>query len=77
MTFNGALADVAQKNGAMLTDQYTPFLGHGHHFMVMTCPHYMTDAVGWMDDIIHPNAAGHEDLFQQWKKVADRMYGAP
>ncbi|HET6282347.1 MAG TPA: SGNH/GDSL hydrolase family protein [Polyangia bacterium] len=73
-SFNTALQDVAQKKGATITDQYTPFLGHGHHYMVMTCPHYMAGAVGWMADLIHPNAAGHADLFEQWKKVVDRLY---
>lgn len=72
--FNTALAGVAQKNNATLTDQYTPFLGHGHHYMVMTCPHYIAGAAGWMDDLIHPNAAGHTDLFEQWKKVVDQLY---
>jgi lysophospholipase L1-like esterase len=73
-SFNTALKDVAQKMGATITDQYTPFLGHGHHYMVATCPHYMAGAVGWMADLIHPNPAGHVDLFEQWKKVVDRLY---
>jgi lysophospholipase L1-like esterase len=72
--FNGELAKLAQAKGASLTDQYTPFLGHGHHYNVMRCPHFMTGAAGWMSDLIHPNAAGHEDLFQQWKKTVDALY---
>jgi lysophospholipase L1-like esterase len=73
-TFNEALATTAQKNGAALTDQYTPFLGHGHNYNVMRCPHFMAGAAPWMADLIHPNAAGHTDLFEQWKKVVDRLY---
>ena len=73
-SLNTALQGVAQKKGATITDQYTPFLGHGHHYMVMTCPHYMAGEVGWMADLIHPNAAGHTDLFEQWKKVVDRLW---
>jgi lysophospholipase L1-like esterase len=73
-TFNGELAKLAQKHGAALTDQYTPFLGHGHHYNVMRCPHFLSGAMPWMADLIHPNPAGHEDLFQQWKKVVDGLY---
>jgi lysophospholipase L1-like esterase len=72
--FNGELAKVAQAKGATITDQYTPFLGHGHHYNVVKCPHYMVGAVGWMSDLIHPNAAGHADLFEQWKRTVDGLY---
>jgi hypothetical protein len=51
----------------VLTDQDGPFLGHGHHYDVASCPHYKADQAPWMDDLIHPNAAGHENLFQQWE----------
>jgi hypothetical protein len=73
-TFNGELARVAMQRGASFTDQYTPFLGHGHHAAVMRCPHFKPGSVGWMGDLIHPNAAGHENLFQQWKKTVDGLY---
>ena len=73
-TFNDRLAGVAQSKGATLTDQFTPFLGHGHHYGVMSCPHFMAGAAPWMGDLIHPNPAGHDDLFQQWKKTVDHLY---
>jgi lysophospholipase L1-like esterase len=72
--FNAALAQLARDKGAVLTDQYTPYLGHGHHFQVRMCPHFKAGATPFMDDLIHPNAAGHENLFQQWKGVIDRLY---
>jgi lysophospholipase L1-like esterase len=72
--FNDELAKLAQARGATITDQYTPFLGHGHHYNVMSCPHYIPGAAGWMSDLIHPNAAGHADLFEQWKKTVDGLY---
>jgi lysophospholipase L1-like esterase len=73
-TFNQTLQDIATRTGAHLTDQFTPFLGHGHHYDVASCPHYQPGAAPWMSDLIHPNGAGHEDLFQQWKVVVDRLY---
>ena len=39
-----------------------------------TCPHFKANLTPWMDDLIHPNAAGHENLFQQWKATVDRLY---
>jgi lysophospholipase L1-like esterase len=72
--FNTALATLAREKGAQITDQYTPFLGHGHHYQVRSCPHFKADARPFMDDLIHPNAAGHDNLFQQWKAVIDRLY---
>jgi len=72
--FNKELATIASAKGAVLTDQHTPFLGHGHHYSVRTCPHYKDNQTPWMDDLIHPNAAGHENLFQQWKATVDRLY---
>jgi lysophospholipase L1-like esterase len=73
-TFNQTLQDVATRTRATLTDQFTPFLGHGHHYMVSSCPHYQPGAAPWMSDLIHPNEAGHADLFQQWKTVVDGLY---
>lgn len=72
--FNKELATIAGAKGASLTDQHTPFLGHGHHYSVNTCPHFKANLTPWMDDLIHPNAAGHENLFQQWKATVDRLY---
>jgi lysophospholipase L1-like esterase len=72
--FNEALAKVAQSKGASFTDQFTSYLGHGHHYRVMTCPHYMAGATAWMDDLIHPNVAGHTNIFEQWQKTVDGLY---
>jgi lysophospholipase L1-like esterase len=72
--FNQELAAIAAAKGARLTDQYTPYRGHGHHYNVARCPHYAAGATPFMDDLIHPNAAGHDNLFQQWKRVVDQLY---
>ena len=74
-SYNMELAAIATANGALLTDQHTPYLGHGHHYNVRSCPHYQAGAAPFMGDLIHPNRAGHENLFQQWKKLVDRLYG--
>jgi lysophospholipase L1-like esterase len=73
-SLNDSLKAIASSKGAELTDQFTPFLGHGHHYNVSSCPYYQPDAAPWMDDLIHPNPAGHSDLFEQWKKVVDGLY---
>jgi lysophospholipase L1-like esterase len=72
--FNQELAAIAAAHGARLTDQYTPYRGHGHHYNVARCPHYAAGATPFMDDLIHPNPAGHDNLFQQWKRVVDQLY---
>jgi lysophospholipase L1-like esterase len=76
-TYNELLAKLAADNGAVLVDQHTPYLGHGHHYAVASCPHHQPGAQPFMGDLIHPNAAGHDNLFQQWKKVVDGLYGMP
>jgi lysophospholipase L1-like esterase len=73
-TFNETLASIATRHDAKLVDQFTPFLGHGHHFAVATCPHYQPGATPWMGDLIHPNPAGHAALFDRWKELADDLY---
>lgn len=72
--YNDVLARLAAEAGAVITDQYTPYLGHGHHHAVRACPHYQAGMTPFMNDIIHPNAAGHDHLFQQWKAVVDGFY---
>jgi lysophospholipase L1-like esterase len=72
--FNGELMGIAAARGARLTDQYTPYRGHGHHHAIARCPHYAAGTTPFMDDLIHPNAAGHDNLFQQWKRVVDDLY---
>jgi lysophospholipase L1-like esterase len=73
-SYNDVLARLAHDNGAVLTEQYTPYLGHGHHYAVKTCPHYQAGLTPFMNDLIHPNVAGHDHLFQQWKQVVDGFY---
>jgi lysophospholipase L1-like esterase len=72
--FNAELKGVAMRAGATIVDQYMPFLGHGHHYNVRTCPHYVQEAASWMDDLIHPNATGHNSLFERWKQAVDGLY---
>jgi hypothetical protein len=68
------LARIAQENRALLVDQYTPYLGHGHHYALARCPHYQANAQPFMGDLIHPNVAGHDHLYQQWKKAVAGVY---
>jgi lysophospholipase L1-like esterase len=74
--FNGVVADIVKDKQAntILIDQYTPYLGHGHHFDVATCPHYKAGSVGYMKDTIHANAAGNEALAKELGKAADLLY---
>jgi lysophospholipase L1-like esterase len=73
--FNEQLAQLAKDHsGAYIADQYTSFLGHGHHYAAMACPHYMPNAVPWMDDLIHPNVAGHANLGAVFAAAADKLY---
>ncbi len=73
--FNNNLRTVADaRDNVVLTDQHSPYLGHGHHYNVDSCPHYASGAESWMADLIHPNRAGHANLAAQWADTADRMY---
>jgi hypothetical protein len=76
-SYNDLLARLARDNGAILTEQYASYLGHGHHYAVMACPHYQAGAVPFMNDLIHPNVAGHQHLFEQWKPIVDGLYPHP
>lgn len=67
------LAD-SQEN-AFITDQFGPYLGHGHHYNVSSCPHYQAGLEPFMEDLIHPNIAGHAHLATQWDVMADSLYG--
>lgn len=73
-TFLQGLADA--HDNAVLTDQYTPYLGHGHLVANDSCPHYTAGLTGWMNDLIHPNAAGHANLALQWQDVADTWFAS-
>jgi lysophospholipase L1-like esterase len=74
-TYNDLLAKLARESGGVLIDQFSPYLGHGHHYAVASCPHYQKGAQPFMNDLIHPNVAGHNNLFLQWKQVVDGFYG--
>jgi len=76
--YNAQLGDIAAAAGdaAVIVDQYTPFLGHGHHYAVTSCPHYLADSAPYMEDLIHPNAAGNVVLAHVMEGGIDRLYGA-
>ncbi len=63
----------AQPN-AWIADQHGPFLGHGHHYNVSSCPYYMEGAESWMFDLIHPNFEGHANLAAVLNAVVDEIY---
>ncbi len=63
----------AHDNG-FITDQFTPFLGHGHNNADASCPFYTENSENWMKDLIHPNTSGHANLAAQWATMATRMY---
>jgi lysophospholipase L1-like esterase len=74
--YNDELRSLAAAAGdeALLVDQFTPFLGHGHHYDVATCPHYQAGAEAWMKDLIHANAPGNAELSKVLNAGADRLY---
>ena len=73
--YNSELEMLADANvNAYITDQYTPYLGHGHHYNTMSCPHYQPNMTAFMGDLIHPNNDGHAHLAEQWDLMADSMY---
>jgi hypothetical protein len=64
----------AHSTAAIAVDQHHPFLGHGHHYNVATCPYYTAGAAAWMQDTIHANPAGNVDLANVMNAGADRLY---
>ncbi len=74
--FNAILVDLANEHFAntILVDQYTPYLGHGHHYSVTTCPHYAPGQTAFMKDLIHANPAGNTALAAELNRGADRLY---
>ena len=73
--YNDDLVDKAQAQAnAHIVDQVSTYLGHGHHFDKMQCPHYMPGSQGWMFDLIHPNDAGHANLARQLAAKADALF---
>jgi lysophospholipase L1-like esterase len=75
-TFNNKVTSIAGAHGAaaIVVNQHQPFLGHGHHYNVATCPHYMSGAAAWMQDTIHANPAGNVGLAAVMNAGADRLY---
>ncbi|MCH9688031.1 MAG: SGNH/GDSL hydrolase family protein [Deltaproteobacteria bacterium] len=60
---NDALTERANsRQWAFIADQHPSYLGHGHYVNDSGCPHYDASFDGWMNDLIHPNAAGHTHL---------------
>jgi hypothetical protein len=73
--YNAELTLLADSlSNVVLTDQHTPYLGHGHHYNDASCPHYQAGLTPFMNDLIHPNAAGHANLAAQWDEVAKTLY---
>lgn len=67
-------ARAVERSSVFMADQHGPYLGHGHHNAVSSCPNYIEGAVPWMADLIHPNAAGHANLAEQMAVATDSMY---
>jgi lysophospholipase L1-like esterase len=74
--FNDKMRAIGDQHGAaaIVVDQHGPYLGHGHHYNVTTCPHYQAGATPYMQDTIHANAAGNVDLANVMNSGADRLY---
>ncbi|HEX7704513.1 MAG TPA: SGNH/GDSL hydrolase family protein [Kofleriaceae bacterium] len=74
--FNDKVKTIAEAHtdAAIVVDQHSPFLGHGHHYDVTTCPYYMANATPYMQDLIHANAAGNAVLAGVDNGGADRLY---
>jgi len=74
--FNDKVKSIADSHGAkaIVVDQHGPFLGHGHHYNVASCPFYKAGAAAWMQDTIHANPAGNVDLAAVMEAGTDRLY---
>lgn len=74
---NDALVERANsRQWAFITDQHPSYLGHGHYVADSSCPYYDPTFEGWMNDLIHPNPAGHQHLAEQMVAVAQtEIYG--
>ena len=75
-TFNDKVISIANAHiqQAIVVNQHGPFLGHGHHYNVATCPFYKAGAAAWMQDTIHANPAGNVDLANVMNAGVDRLY---
>jgi lysophospholipase L1-like esterase len=74
--FNAVLQDFANDHfeHTIIVDQYTSYLGHGHHYDVSTCPHYMAGATPYMKDLIHANADGNKHLSDRLNAEVDALF---
>ena len=76
--FNNVVSDLAdEEENVHVADQYTPFLGHGHHYRVQSCPNYVADSEYWMVgglDLVHPNGLGHASIANVWQNLVDEIY---
>jgi lysophospholipase L1-like esterase len=75
---NDALTDRAMSQPwGFVADQHPSYLGHGHYVNDASCPYYDASFVGFMGDLIHPNALGHHHLAEVMIEVAEtEIYGA-
>jgi lysophospholipase L1-like esterase len=75
LEYNKVLASLltTHKN-AVLVDQYTTFLGHGHNYNQSKCPKYVAGYDYWMADMIHPNEKGHVNLSKEMQATVTDMY---
>lgn len=61
---------------AFIADQHPSYLGHGHYVNDAGCPYYDETYEGWMNDLIHPNEAGHHHLAEVLTELTDvEVYG--
>ncbi len=74
--FNAVLVDFANEHfqNTIIVDQYTSYLGHGHHYNVSSCPHYAAGSTPFMKDLIHANAAGNHHLADQLTAAVDTLF---
>jgi hypothetical protein len=78
--YNDSLTEKANAaSNRAIADVHPTFLGHGHHYEVEACPHYIPDAEYFMVggfDIIHANAAGNHHIADIEIELADELWGS-
>lgn len=80
--FNERLANLAKaRDNAIVADQYSVFLGHGHHYDNDKCPHFSAGNDYWLvggTDLTHINKQGYAAMAKVFEGVADTLYaGCP
>lgn len=70
------VAKADAQDNAYIADQHTPFLGHGHHYNVDSCPFYQPDSEYWMTalDLIHPYGNGHVNIGDEIVAILEPLY---